>query len=165
MSDVPPKVPPAAPKSQGSKTLLWVVLGMLGVGALSCVGVCGGCVMFGYSTIRNTQPYQDAVAEVIASKQVQQKLGMPLREGYPTSFEYNDRGGFARFDFSVKGTNGDASVRSQSEKQAGRWNVTKLVVTFPDGEQLDLRSAGDEALSGDEALPREGTLPAEQPVP
>lgn len=135
---------------------LWVVpsgcLLMLLLLVLCCAGIFGGLLY----TMKSSEPYQMALEQVRTNPKVIESLGEPIQEvgWFPSgSVEIENDRGDARFDFDIAGPKGKGHVRTQARRIAGKWGLTTLEVTGPDGQRVPLETAPAEA-GGMEDAPR-----------
>jgi hypothetical protein len=141
----------ARPRGWWSRNWQWFVpLAMLG-----SLLVCAGIVFAVLSRYKWSEPYLKALEKVQTHPQVIAKLGEPIEGVFwpPPTGELqteNDRGD-ANLVFQVQGPKGKADVHTQARRIAGRWGLSLLVVSFPDGKRLKI-DLGEE--SGLEAPPQ-----------
>lgn len=101
-----------------------------------------GVVFAVLSSMKSSEPYQEAVEALHANPQAMQVLGQPVRTGLPSgSISSENTSGNAELSFSVNGPNGSGKVYTTSQRQFGRWQAQQTV--FEDassGEYIDLLS-------------------------
>ncbi len=131
------------PRSWFRRNWKWFLPGMFVVAV-----VLAGIAVLSYVQIRSYRyranpTYQAALAEVQASTEIQDRLGLPIEDS-----DWNPQGaielrndgdaGEARFNFSVSGPEGQADVITKGRMVDHEWAVTDLNVLFPDGERVSL---------------------------
>jgi hypothetical protein len=109
-------------------------------GVLGC-GVCGGLFFASiFAVLKSSTPYQMALAEVQRNPQVTANLGEPIEAGWLATgnIETTNSNGRADLDFTVTGPKGSADVHVLAEETAGKWKLTKLMLTYASGESQDV---------------------------
>lgn len=133
---------------------LWVVPSGCLVAVLLAAGLCAGIIFGAMGMLKSSEPYQMALEQVRQNPKVIEALGEPIQESgwFPAGNlkVENDRGE-AQFDFDVAGPKGKAHVRSQARLIDGKWGLTTLEVTGPDGKRLPLETGAAEAAGMEEA--------------
>jgi hypothetical protein len=142
--------PPEPPKSSSSKWI-WIILLAVVLPMLACAGLCGGFIFMLRGTadkvqevvregVRSTPPFRIALERIQADPEVQERLGQPIQESFPSVFNYNDStgGSNAEFRYSISGPQGTAEVHVVGEKIDDQWFYRTLDVSFEDGETIDL---------------------------
>lgn len=144
--------PEAPQRGWFARNWIWVVPLAILLPILICAGCCTGLFGFGVGALKQTEPYQEALATVQNDPQVQEELGTPIEDDtwVPAGdFNMTDDQGEARFDFQVKGPKGGAHVRTESRMIGGQWHVIELIVTIDaTGERIVVDTGEGE---GDEA--------------
>lgn len=110
---------------------------------LSPFCLCGVCVAgLAFFGLKTGEFYMDSVEKVQASQAVQSEIGSPIE---PVPFEVqmstNTENGVTQSDctYSVKGSQGTASVRAVGEKTGDEWTYKEHTVTIKDsGKVIDL---------------------------
>jgi hypothetical protein len=102
----------------------------------------------GLYSLRSSEPYRTALAEVQKDPRVIERLGQPVEEvGWPPpsgSAPERDGGGSANLVFGVKGPKGEAQVRTEARRTRGQWETTLLDVTFADQTRITIEVGGGE---------------------
>jgi len=126
---------------RSSRGCLWLIVAIPVILILVCGGIFGGIFVLVVGTIRSSEPYQMALEQVQRDPQVIERLGEPIEDAtvFPTGNVNvaNDRG-TANLQFAVKGPKGRADVSTQARRAGGKWGLTKLDVTFGDGQRASL---------------------------
>jgi len=132
-----------------SRGCLWifVFIGVLVV--IGCVALCLG--VFALLLRMGQEPYQMAVDKVTTDAQVKEKLGEPIEVAswFPQgSVNLTNDQGDANLTFQIRGPKGKASVNVVARRIAGKWGLTSLDVTYPDGSRqpIDVTEDGDSEL-------------------
>jgi hypothetical protein len=113
-----------------------------------CAGCCTGLIFLAFNTIKQMQPYKDAVAAVQGDAQVQTLLGTPLEPSWWVAGEIDEStsGGTANFTFSITGPKGTGWVESKAQKGSSGWVTTALTVRDDaSGQTIDVVPAADAA--------------------
>ncbi|NMC21979.1 MAG: hypothetical protein GYA33_16355 [Thermogutta sp.] len=123
---------------------------------LLCAGVILGVGVFG---MRALPPYQTALEKVQNDPRVRERLGEPIESAswIPTgSFKVENDSGSANLTFKVSGPRGKAEVNVIARMIAGKWGLTTLAVTYPDGtrQELDVSDTGDDEMDAPKWTPR-----------
>lgn len=141
------------PKKSGSKVLI-IILVVLGLLALLCAGICGGCML----TLRNAGTEIGSVIELSgvmskavivsqADQQVLDKLGDPIQQMGPPiregSGEVNPV--HESFHFELTGPKGTGHATGHATKVNGAWQLTEIVVEFGDGDKITITPPADAA--------------------
>lgn len=116
---------PPAPYEQAAKSIRTrrlVVFGLLGAFLLMLLFAVG-LVMFVFSLMRSSQPYQEAMKRAQSSPGVVAALGQPIEAGRFVSGSVNVSGpsGDANLSIPVSGPKGKGTVYVIAEKRAGKW--------------------------------------------
>ena len=151
MSEFQGSYPPPEPPKSSSAKWVWIILLAVLLPMLACAGLCGGFLFWARGAaekvqevvkegVRTTTPFRIALERLQADSEVQDGLGQPIQESFPTVFNYNEGmgGSDAEFRYSVSGPKGSAQVHVVGEKFDDQWFYTTLDVTFDDGETADL---------------------------
>jgi len=140
---VPPP-PPYEQAAKSSRTRRLVAVGCLG-GFLLMLLFAAGMVMFVFSLMRSSEPYQEAMKRAQASPGVVAALGVPVEAGRFVTGSVNVSGpsGDANLSIPVSGPKGGGTLYVIAEKRAGRWEF-KLLEFAPAGQsqRLDLLREG-----------------------
>lgn len=143
----------------GCVTAVLAVIGLAVVLAiLLCAGIFLGVGVFG---MRSLPPYRMALQKVQNDPQVREKLGEPVESAswIPLgSFTIEDNSGSAQLTFKVRGPKGRAEVNVNGRMIAGKWGLTTLTVTYPDGtrQELDVSDTGNEEMDAPKWTPGAG---------
>ncbi len=119
----------------------WLAL-LIALGTLATIiGVfCCGGIFSAYRSVRDSEPYRQAVERVTNNPTVIEQLGEPITASTLPLGElryYLDQGGGqANISFKVTGPRGSAQVVTQSQFFKDAWLMRKLLITFPDGNEL-----------------------------
>ena len=118
---------------------LLLVIGMLAT--IVIVFCCGG-IFSAYRTVRESEPYRQAVERVTSNPVVIEQLGEPLTASALPLGELRyikeQSAARARIEFSVTGPRGVAQVKTESQLYGDAWILRKLSVKLPDGRDLEL---------------------------
>ena len=125
--------------ASGASVRTWILLGCAGILVLTIIGG-GTFTYFVFRTIRMTDPYQMAVAELRRSAEGRAALGEPIAEGFFTMGTVNVAGpaGEAKLSIPVHGPKGEGTLNVEGVKQAGAWTITLLKLDPPSGAHIDL---------------------------
>ncbi len=128
---------------------------------LLCAGILLGVGVFG---MRALPPYQTALKKVQNDPQVRERLGEPIESAswIPLgSFKVENDSGSANLTFKVSGPKGKAEVNVIARMIAGKWGLTTLTVTYPDGtrQELDVSDTGDDEMDAPKWAPGAGAAP------
>ncbi len=143
--------PPPQRKSRTGKILLilFAFLVLVGAGA-------GLAVYYGYryvqSSLKSSEAYQLAEAELKRSAAVAEKLGEIKSTGFPVgSFKVDaDGSGFATYTVSVEGTKASGRYMVLMTREAGVWRITRAFVQIEDGESVNVVGGPEEVSKEDE---------------
>jgi hypothetical protein len=131
-----------SPSSWLGRNWFWAVP----LGCLSPVLLCGGCIgalfFTVFSTIRASEPYQEAVAAATTSPAVKAELGEPLEVGFMTNgnIQINNGTRTAKFEVPLKGSKKSATIYVDATNEDGEWEYARLeVVPEGRGKPIDLR--------------------------
>ncbi len=115
-------------------------MGCVTVFAVLCGGFVFTLVMGVTQFIKSAEPYQDSLAQIQQSAEMQRLLGEPIQDGTFVSgqLSINNDSGEADFQYSVSGPIGSASVHVVATKSEGKWTYSTLDVTPDDGEPRSL---------------------------
>jgi Cytochrome oxidase complex assembly protein 1 len=127
----PPVFPSAPrPKTWLEKNWKWFVPVVTG-GALLIVAVFVFAVLiFVFSIIRNTYPYQYATQRASESPAVAERIGKPLHLGWFVSgqINYTGSGGNAYLRIPISGPKGKGTIVLEGKRSEGHWNFETLEV-------------------------------------
>lgn len=115
-----------------------------------CIGIFGGTML----ALKNSEPYQIALKKVQTDPKVIAQLGEPIKEArwFPSgSINVENGSGSAILNFDVAGPKGQAHVMTQARRIGGKWGLTSLDVTLPDGKRIPIKA---EAGGDEEEAPR-----------
>ncbi|MGQ9504637.1 MAG: cytochrome c oxidase assembly factor Coa1 family protein [Thermogutta sp.] len=150
-----------------SRGCLWIIVfgGILAV--IGCVALCLG--VFAFLLSMGREPYQMAVDKVTQDANVKEKLGEPIEVAswFPQgSVNVTKDQGDANLTFQIRGPNGKASVNVVARRISGKWGLTSLDVTYPDGNRqlIDVSGDGDAELDAPRWQPG-GSSSGEPAVP
>src|SRR5262245_47344144 len=125
MSAGPITPPPTPPTSGGGGKVLIIILIVLGVLALGCAGICGGCVIVAQRSANQLGNYAEllpvmtsAMSAVQDDERVQEKLGDPITQ---TGLPARDSSGEVNpvhesFHFELSGPKGTAKATGHATK-------------------------------------------------
>jgi hypothetical protein len=95
-----------------------------------------------FTLIKQSQPYQDAVALTTNSAAVQAELGTPIQPDFMVWGSVKSQGnnsGYANLTFPIHGPKGTAKVHCVSRLAGGQWNQVECTVTIDqDGKVISL---------------------------
>jgi len=113
-----------------------LILAPLVIGAISL----GGYVLLRASKYKASEPYKMALSEVLLNKEVADRLGAPVVDGWNPSgnLPTDSQSGTARFNFNIFGPQGQADVATSARLVDGEWGITNLEITFADGTRRSL---------------------------
>jgi hypothetical protein len=120
--------------------------------ALLVLGGVVGLMLFGIETmLKESAPYQKAVASAKADPRVMATLGVPITEGWfstgNVSVNYSSSGGRtgkANMAIPISGPKGKGTIYVAASETAGKWSFSKLVVhVTKTGEEFDLIEPSD----------------------
>ena len=102
--------------------------------------VLGGLGIFGaMKAMKSSDFYAQALEQVQANAEVTEGLGSPIKGGIPRSWHMHSEGtsGDAEAEFRISGPKGKGVVNVEGVNTKGKWEFTRLDVTFG-GATLDL---------------------------
>jgi hypothetical protein len=104
---------------------LWAIWGVVFIIALVGFGIA---IWFSVmALLKNSEPYQMAVARLQANAEVNSALGTPISTGNPTGrIETSRSSGRADFAFSVEGPKGKGTVYLHATKDLGAWRLDRI---------------------------------------
>lgn len=120
--------------------------------ALLVLGGVVGLMLFGIETmLKDSAPYDKAVASAKADPRVTAALGVPITEGLfstgNVSVNYSSSGGRtgkANMAIPISGPKGKATIYVTASETAGKWSFSKLVVhVTKTGQEFDLTEPSD----------------------
>ncbi len=118
-----------------------LLIALLALGTIIGVLCCGG-IFKAYQTVRESEPYRQAVERVTNNSTVIAQLGEPITASTlplgELRYDLDQGGGQANISFTVSGPRGSAQVVTQSQFHKDAWLMRKLVVTLPNGQELQL---------------------------
>lgn len=151
------------PPSKSTSPIKWLIpIGCLGAIIFCCgLPVSIGFIVFG--AIKSSTPYQESLARVQASPEVQQILGQPIEPAFLVmgNIEVNGPSGQASLSYGISGPQGDATVVVDADKANSEWtfNVLKVLPTGG-GDEIDLiveaDGDGPDAAASDESPIEDG---------
>ena len=102
------------------------------------IGV-GGILAFVFSSIRQSDVYQQALTQVQQNERAIQLLGEPIEDGwlFSGSIQTSGRSGNADFSIPVSGPKASGHVHVRAVKTAGVWEYQELVLEV-EGERVPL---------------------------
>ncbi|HOA52690.1 MAG: cytochrome c oxidase assembly factor Coa1 family protein [Thermogutta sp.] len=158
-------VPPERSQRRGC---LWILVFVGVLVIIGCVALCLG--VFAVVLSMGKEPYQMAVRLVTQDAQVVEKLGKPIEVAswFPQgSIHVRGDQGDANLTFQIRGPQGKATVNVVARRIKGKWGLTSLDVTYPDGtrQPIDVSAEGDSELDAPQwqpgaQVPTESTQPA-----
>src|SRR5687768_15873235 len=119
---------------------------------LGCVGIivvltlaAGSCGYVIFRSIRSSDAYQMAVAELRRHPAAREALGEPIEEGLLTTGSVGVTGpsGEAKLAIPVSGPRGEGSLYVEAVKRAGEWEMTLLQLAPPTGARIDLLAGSE----------------------
>jgi hypothetical protein len=153
----PPQTPSPTgqpPSSWWGRNWKWVVT----IGCLTPVILIGGCiaglVLFVFSAIRSSDPYQEAVRRAQANPEVVSRLGTPIETKWWITGNVNVKNdtGDANLVIPLRGPKGDGAIHVQGTKDGGKWTYSRM--TFEsNGTQINLLEEPSPPESTDTAPP------------
>jgi len=144
----------------------WFVPGVILLPILACGGCFLGFRAFKIAHTKASPPYQQALAAVQDSPEVQEALGQPIEDTtwVPTGeLTVDNNRGEANLIFQVAGPKGSATVSFNARMVGGTWGLNELVVTVDQtGERIviDTTELGDRDAGGGAAPAWGGDAPA-----
>lgn len=123
-------------KSGSKKTLLWVILGVIGASAACVIAIvvfAGGIVGVVFGAIRSSEVYQLAVDRAVNDSRVVQALGEPVETGFFTtgSIEVEGASGSANIGIPLKGARDRGTLHVSAVKEGGQWRFVLLELELP----------------------------------
>lgn len=100
-----------------------------------------------FGLMKNSEPYQTALARATTSVEVRAALGTPITTGFFVTGEINlnNDDGVAKLSIPISGPEGAATIDVQATKTSGRWNYSRLLVTLADGgRKVDLTAEANQ---------------------
>jgi hypothetical protein len=86
--------------------------------------------------MKNSEPYQMAVAAVHADPQAPALLGEPISTGYPSGeLREVSLGGYAQMQIPIKGPKGRGTVYMQATRKLGRWTLDEAYLQMRGQDQ------------------------------
>ncbi len=105
----------------------------------------GGAAVMKFIGKRYVEPYKMTMAKIQANQQVQEALGLPIRDdSWTPSGELNveDNRGSADLRWDLAGPKGKGKAYVKARMISGQWEIVMIEVTLPDGNKLVLRDEG-----------------------
>jgi hypothetical protein len=141
-----------------SRGCLWILVFIGVLVVIGCVALCLG--VFALLLRMGQEPYQMAVDKVTKDAQVKGQLGEPIEVAswFPRgSVNLTNDHGDANLTFQIRGPKGKASVNVVARKITGKWGLTSLDVTYPDGSRqpIDVSEDGDSEMDAPRWQPEE----------
>ena len=117
------------PPAKRSKWLLLIPVGCAGVLVLCC-GFFGVIYTLVSGTMRQSEPYRDALGAARDNVEVIEALGEPIEAGFFVTGSINSSGGVgsANLSIPISGPKGSATIYVVAEKYAGTWEYQTMVV-------------------------------------
>jgi hypothetical protein len=107
---------------------------------LLCCGCFTGIFFWGINAVYNQEVVKKAVQKVEANAEVQQAVGTPLSKVYfppPTGqVTVENQSGDANILFELEGPKGRVKVQLRGRMTDGKWGITSLTATLPDGKRV-----------------------------
>ncbi|MFT3711060.1 MAG: cytochrome c oxidase assembly factor Coa1 family protein [Archangium sp.] len=131
---------PMNPPSWWSRNWKWVVPVGCVVPMLCCLSFVGA-TYFGVSkAIESSTVFTVALQNATANKDVQEKIGAPLKTGMGLNGSLNETNGNGSADFSVplEGPRGKGKLRVVATGRNGKWDYSVMEVEASDGTTIDL---------------------------
>ena len=126
-------------KSSGA--LKWVLI-ITVVCLLVCSGLVAGIFSLATGMMKSAGPYQDAVAQVSANPEVQERLGTPIEVGLVPQGNLHTNGdgsGTAAMALPISGPKGSGVVDVRATRSGGKWEIETLIVRVEKtGEVIDV---------------------------
>jgi hypothetical protein len=118
-------------KSRASKRSLLVGCGCPALVLLIC-GFIAAIFLLVFTLIKQSPPYQDAVALTKNSAAVQAELGTPIQPDFLVwgSVKSQINTGYANLTFPIHGPKGSAKVHYIARLTGGKWNQVQCTVTI-----------------------------------
>jgi hypothetical protein len=137
--------PPPPPPPRRRSTWVWVIVLGVGLFAAPPLCCCGGIFWFSFSALANSEPYRMAFEQLSQDREVQDRLGRPIRRRGLVSGSLDARNGRgnARLQFTITGPKGEADVETKAVRVGGRWIQRELRIRYPDGEQVIVVRGGE----------------------
>lgn len=124
--------------AEPKKTNLPGILGKVGCGLFTAiVGICIGMFLclfsvlaFGFSSVRNSEPYQLALTTAQQSETAIAILGEPIEPGFlfSGSFSVSGPNGDASYSIPVSGPNGKGQLNATAIKSNDVWELNTLIL-------------------------------------
>jgi hypothetical protein len=81
------------------------------------------------ASIKSSEPFKLAIAQLEASEEATQFLGKPISTGFPSgSIEVSGPTGSASLSFGVHGPKGRGTLYLEASKKLGRWRLDQVVL-------------------------------------
>lgn len=114
-------------------------MGIIGIGIGSTLCILS-LFWFGYSSVRNSDPYQLALTTAQESETAVSLLGEPIEPGffYSGSFTVSGPSGDAQFSIPVSGPNGKGELHVSALKEDDLWSLNTLVLEMDNGNRHQL---------------------------
>ncbi|MCA9074295.1 MAG: cytochrome c oxidase assembly factor 1 family protein [Planctomycetaceae bacterium] len=123
---------------------------LIPVGCFGAIVLCCGLplvlVPIVFGAIKSSTPYQESLARVQASPEVQAVIGQPIEPAFWVNgnIEVNGPNGKASLSYAVSGPQGTATVTLDADKVVDRWTFNVLkVVQAGEGDAIDLLAEDD----------------------
>jgi hypothetical protein len=133
--------PAAQPKGWLARNWKWAVPGGCLVLLLLAVGGAVALIALLMGGMKSSDAYRLGFEQASRSPEVIAAVGSPVKSGWwltgsiRVSETSTDSSGEADIQFPISGPKGQATVRCQSTKSAGRWQVRHLVVVVAGSKQ------------------------------
>lgn len=133
MSIGPPPLPPSPRRDWFGRH--WVAVTLVGV---AVAGTLIALFVFGVEkTLRDSEPYAEAMRRAARSPAVVEALGTPIEAEYwfTGNISYNNHNGRAKFDIPIHGPSGRATIHLEATKLEGNWHYDLLAATIEQSQK------------------------------
>ncbi len=136
----PFSLPPTRPPNWFQRNWKWFVPVTVVAGIVLLVAVVALAVLGGLKAMKGSDAYQLSLTTAQKSPQAIQRLGDPIQDKvfFSGNINLTNGAGQAHFEIPIKGPNGEATIISNAAKDSGPWELTSIVLRFPDGGTMDL---------------------------
>ena len=93
-----------------------------------------------FAALKSSEPYQASLARVLASEDVKDAIGEPMKPSFLVqgSINLQNDNGDADITFPVTGPRGTAQVHVRGTRVGGKWRYDEISVTLDEGAVIDL---------------------------
>jgi len=104
---------------------------------LGGIGFYAAIVFLGFTVVKSSDVFKEAVSKAKANSSVVEALGPSIEEGLFVSgnISASNRSGHADMEIPVSGQNGKATIFVEATKSAVKWTFSTLTVEFDESDR------------------------------